>query len=665
MNTPTTSSPPGTQLLRSTLALALALTGLAGVSPAQTVTYDIRGTVTSANNFTGFWAGVSVGDPFRVLCTLDTSTPGDSSGSGTTYPSPLLAIDIDVNGITSSTYTGSSLLVLNDSPVFASCTDGILLTVNGPDFLSFLFTQVSNGQFSNGAFCCPNLVSSEALPLALSLDWDTSIIQLFDNGDQMEGTVESIVVSTPQVPPQNDNLSGAAVIGPGLTDFDTTLATTDGVPLDPSVCDMGPLGTEQIHQDVWYRFTPSVSDNWQITTTGLAGFDTRIAVYDPSLATGPGTIRYEYSGTVLGASPPLGGIWACAGAGTPYTASFVLDANAVGVDHPVFSYQRNWTDHVLSQRVTIGGATDASPVTSSSTEVEDDFDFGTGCQDSTTTSATTAGYTVAFQLREETTGGCPQAIQSLDLPTALDLSQFTHSGTNGTLFDGSGFAVLGIDELVVSEDPFAPYGDPLAVIACNDNEDAFPPNEAGVTVALTAGTEYVIRLGSFNASTGGGAGQLLVRVEPDPTAFCNAEDGSLAACPCSNPGNPETGCDIQQGTGGVKLDVVAVETNPSNRVTVSGAGFPSTSTPTAVVIRAPGLDPAAPVVFGDGLRCIGTPLVRLGADIALFGNSTHTFGHGTMAGAGTFYYQLWFRNTPAMFCTPAAFNLSNGRILDW
>ena len=35
------------------------------------------------------------------------------------------------------------------------------------------------------------------------------------------------------------------------------------------------------------------------------------------------------------------------------------------------------------------------------------------------------------------------------------------------------------------------------------------------------------------------------------------------------------------------------------------------------------------------------------------------------AGPGTFYYQLWYRNTPSSYCTPAAFNLSSGRTLVW
>jgi hypothetical protein len=123
----------------------------------------------------------------------------------------------------------------------------------------------------------------------------------------------------------------------------------------------------------------------------------------------------------------------------------------------------------------------------------------------------------------------------------------------------------------------------------------------------------------------------------------------------------------------VRLDVAAQLYFPQNRATRFGTGYPPTSMPAAVVIRAASLDPAAPVVFGDGLaapvvfgdglRCVGTPLVRLGAGAAIGGTSVHVIGHGAMG--ATFYYQLWFRNQPPAFCTPDAFNLSNGRALAW
>ena len=43
----------------------------------------------------------------------------------------------------------------------------------------------------------------------------------------------------------------------------------------------------------------------------------------------------------------------------------------------------------------------------------------------------------------------------------------------------------------------------------------------------------------------------------------------------------------------------------------------------------------------------------------------HAFGHGTTKGSGLFFYQVWFRNAPAMYCTPDAFNLSSGVVLTW
>lgn len=145
--------------------------------------------------------------------------------------------------------------------------------------------------------------------------------------------------------------------------------------------------------------------------------------------------------------------------------------------------------------------------------------------------------------------------------------------------------------------------------------------------------------------------------------FCDASDGSLAACPCANPGAPESGCDIQQGTGGVQLGLVAREQGALNRVTWNGTGFPAGSSPTAIVIRAGELDPATPVVFGDGLRCIGSTVVRMSTTLSLGGTSEHTIGHGVAA--GDYYYQLWYRDPSNAFCTKDEFNMSSGLTLGW
>ena len=160
---------------------------------------------------------------------------------------------------------------------------------------------------------------------------------------------------------------------------------------------------------------------------------------------------------------------------------------------------------------------------------------------------------------------------------------------------------------------------------------------------------------------------LTVQYTPPPPSFCDAGDGSLAACPCANAGAPDSGCDIPQGTGGVALSVLSQTTSP-NGATLQGAGYSPMGAPTAIVIRSSLPNLATPVVFGDGIRCIddASGLVRLAASNAMGGVSTHTFGNGALAGSGTKNYQLWFRSTPSTFCDAmAAFNLSNGRSLTW
>ena len=149
---------------------------------------------------------------------------------------------------------------------------------------------------------------------------------------------------------------------------------------------------------------------------------------------------------------------------------------------------------------------------------------------------------------------------------------------------------------------------------------------------------------------------------PGTDTYCFA---SAALCPCGNGGSGAGGCDIAQGTGGVSIGIREFMPSDSGGGTaiVFGTGYPVMSVPGVTLIRSPSAqDP--PVVFGDGLRCIGTGgLVRVAARLAIGGEAHVSVMHG--AGSGTFYYQLWNRNTPAMFCTPDAFNLSNGLSITW
>jgi hypothetical protein len=188
------------------------------------------------------------------------------------------------------------------------------------------------------------------------------------------------------------------------------------------------------------------------------------------------------------------------------------------------------------------------------------------------------------------------------------------------------------------------------------------PSNAGFGTSVSVFGEHVL-VSSSNTITENRV--FVYDLEPDSPSFCDGSDGALASCPCGNAGNPDAGCDIAQGTGGVALVAVAQQTSPENRATLSSSGYAVMGNPTAVLLRSPGLDASSPVVFGDGVRCIGVPVVRLGVTFANNGVATSPLGHGAMAGPGAFYYQLWLRNNPAMFCTPESFNMSQGRVLTW
>jgi hypothetical protein len=245
---------------------------------------------------------------------------------------------------------------------------------------------------------------------------------------------------------------------------------------------------------------------------------------------------------------------------------------------------------------------------------------------------------------------------------------------NTTAPDATDDVVLLNGEVVLRE------GDPIDVDGNGMFDDGAFLGRGNLTSSTFAANDFYLtdsRMLYFIANLHDGAGNDLestsgfsspnafLRMQLTSQTFCDDSDGASASCPCAA-GSPASGCELPQGTGGVALSLVSQQTSPLNRVTLAGSGFPTMGTPGAVVIRSTSLDTGSPIVFGDGLRCVGNPVVRLGATLASGGASTHTFGHGAMAGTGNFYYQVWFRSTPISFCDPiAAFNLSNGRVLAW
>ncbi|MEY4774932.1 MAG: hypothetical protein RIT40_1967 [Planctomycetota bacterium] len=153
------------------------------------------------------------------------------------------------------------------------------------------------------------------------------------------------------------------------------------------------------------------------------------------------------------------------------------------------------------------------------------------------------------------------------------------------------------------------------------------------------------------------------------TGFCFG-DGSGSACPCGNAsavGSGE-GCLNSLGAGG-KLLGSGVPSLSADTVLLAGTNMPNSS---ALYFQGTTQQlGGAGAVFGDGLRCAGGSVVRLGTRTNAAGASGYPNAgeasvsvRGLVTTPGTRTYQVWYRNS-AVFCTASTFNLTNGVEITW
>ncbi|MCY2960850.1 MAG: right-handed parallel beta-helix repeat-containing protein [Planctomycetota bacterium] len=157
---------------------------------------------------------------------------------------------------------------------------------------------------------------------------------------------------------------------------------------------------------------------------------------------------------------------------------------------------------------------------------------------------------------------------------------------------------------------------------------------------------------------------------PVVTAFCFG-DGTATLCPCGNdaPFFSGTGCLNSLGTGGL-LGSTGSARILGDTFAVVGSGMPNSSClyfqGTTQVNGGNGS------VFGDGIRCAGGSVIRLGTKTNSAGASQYPVVgdlsisvKGLVTLVGTVRtYQCWYRNAAA-FCTADTFNLTNGLSVTW
>jgi hypothetical protein len=205
-----------------------------------------------------------------------------------------------------------------------------------------------------------------------------------------------------------------------------------------------------------------------------------------------------------------------------------------------------------------------------------------------------------------------------------------------------------------------------SALACNDDTCGL---QSEINFNVVSGTSYMLQIGNFPGVSGGiGSFDISIQGPAEPgTGFCFCDSGNS---PCGNGGAAGNGCANGSNANGANL-------------TASGSASVGADT---MVLSASGLAPGQPglyfqgdnqvnggagIVFGDGIRCAGTNVIRLGvANADAAGNSdTSGLGVAISVKGGVVLgdnrsYQLWYRDPAGSPCG-ALFNLSNGYNVQW
>lgn len=180
------------------------------------------------------------------------------------------------------------------------------------------------------------------------------------------------------------------------------------------------------------------------------------------------------------------------------------------------------------------------------------------------------------------------------------------------------------------------------------------------TLAVSVGTYFVS--GAVN-------GFQLEKLDTPAVAFC-AGDGSGAACPCGNVGAPGNGCANSVNGVGALLGAAGIASRTYDSFVLDGSGMTSG---TALYFQGTAqVNGGAGAAFGDGLRCAGGMVLRLGAkQNSIAGSSQYPDAgdapislRGQIPSAGgTYFYQCLYRNLSG--ACGSGFNLTNAVRVTW
>ena len=190
-----------------------------------------------------------------------------------------------------------------------------------------------------------------------------------------------------------------------------------------------------------------------------------------------------------------------------------------------------------------------------------------------------------------------------------------------------------------------------------------------------AGWDYVTGWGPFDTQSFADVATCLTGHCGPGTAYCagDSQDPNVTTfCPCLNFGSTGHGCSNSVNAAGALLG--ATGSAQSDTVVFTSSGELSTA---LSILMQGNSNASAGVIAGDGVRCVAGTLKRLYSHSASGGSVVFPSGSDpsvrtqssikgdNIPSGATRYYQVYYRDANAGFCTAATFNLSNGYFIVW
>ncbi|MDP6408472.1 MAG: LamG domain-containing protein [Planctomycetota bacterium] len=502
----------------------------------------------------------------------------------------------------------------------------------------------------------------------------------------------------------DDCVTPMPIAGQGTFPFDHSAATTGTAGQSESLCFA--FGTSGIENDVWYCWTADADGCAELTTCGLTATDTKVAAYPGCGCPAPGTalacnddacglqstIGFPVSvgttytlqvGTFPGASPGSG--------------SFTLQIQPCPTPAPIQLVGHYRLDEATGAMCMdssgngfdgtyLGGVTLAQPGAAATTNLSVEFDHTQGGHASIPTNPTydamQSDLSVAAWIHPESFGSSSGGImrifgnsccggswsfgvtnsglrfttigvQDYDFSVAVPLNAWSHVAIVFDLAFDVRFYLDGVPVGSVAGGASANLAGPTWNIGTWDAAIEYWDgllDDVQVYSGSLADGDVAFLFANPGATVSGTVG----------TAYCFG-DGSGGVCPCGNLGGTGEGCGNSTGQGATTLADGSTGVGADD-VTFGSHGL-LPGQPALLFSGNNTVNGGNGVIFGDGLRCAGTAVKRLGVRVpdaaggAAWGPGLAPMGQW---GAGdTRRFQVWYRDPNASPCG-SSFNLSHG-----